>query len=100
MKEIDIVKRASHINNECLIVLAGNSKVGSEKDSKIQRFNDSVCFSETWRDPVDTLLFNLNNQFSEFHEPGYKNHLGGRPSGGVSPCSQISFKICFHCFFG
>ena len=34
MKEIDIVKRASHINNECLIVLAGNSKVGSEKDSK------------------------------------------------------------------
>ena len=38
MKEIDIVKRASHINNECLIVLAGNSKVGSEKDSKIQRF--------------------------------------------------------------
>ena len=39
MKEIDIVKRASHINNECLIVLAGNSKVGSEKDSKIQKTN-------------------------------------------------------------
>ena len=43
MKEIDIVKRASHINNECLIVLAGNSKVGSEKDSKIQKMTQKLC---------------------------------------------------------
>ena len=49
MKEIDIVKRASHINNECLIVLAGNSKVGSEKDSKIQRF---------WRERIPKLQWN------------------------------------------
>ena len=29
-------------------------------------------------------FYNLNDLFSEFHVPGCKNHLGGRPSGGLS----------------
>ena len=46
--------------------------------------NDLICFSETWRDPKDNLLLDLDANFTEFHEPGFKNHLGGRPSGGMS----------------
>ena len=52
--------------------------------SSILEHNDLICFSETWRDPIDTSLFTFNDNFSEFHEPGCRNHLGGRPSGGLS----------------
>ena len=52
-------------------------------NSIIER-NDLISFSETWRDPIDLSCFNLNDRFLEFHEPGCKNHLGGRPSGGLS----------------
>ena len=68
----------------------GNLKVqtvrqaGCEFFNRILERNDLICFSETWRDPIDLSLFNLTNNLSEFHEPGFKNHLGGRPSGGLS----------------
>ena len=46
--------------------------------------NDLICFSETWREPSDKSPLDISENFAEFHEPGYKNHLGGRPSGGMS----------------
>ena len=46
--------------------------------------NDLLCFSETWREPKDHSLFEFNKDFVEFHQPGYRNHLVGRPSGGMS----------------
>ena len=52
--------------------------------NKILERNDLICFSDTWRDPTDISCFNLNDHVSECHEPGCKNHLGGRPSGGLS----------------
>ena len=59
-------------------------QTGSELFSSILERNDLICFSETWRDPIDTVLFTFTDNFSEFHEPGCRNHLGGRPSGGLS----------------
>ena len=53
--------------------------------------SDLVCFSETWREPTDKSLLDLNDNFTEFHEPGCKNHLGGRPSGGLSLLVRKSF---------
>ena len=49
-------------------------------------------------------LFKLNDHFSEFHVPGCKNHLGGRPSGGlsllvrksISKCVSIVFSDSYH----
>ena len=46
--------------------------------------NELICLSETWRDPIEHHGLLVNNHFSEVHEPGCKNHLGGRPSGGLS----------------
>ena len=42
------------------------------------------AFWKLGRYPIDLSCFTLNDHFSEYHEPGCKNHLGGRPSGGLS----------------
>ena len=59
-------------------------QTGCEFFDKILERNDLICFPETWRDPIDILLFNLNDHFPEFHEPGCKIHLGGADHPGVS----------------
>ena len=43
--------------------------------------NDIICYSETiWREHKDSSFLNVNENYTEFHEPGLKNHLGeGRP---------------------
>ncbi len=57
---------------------------GCELFHRIFECNDLVCFSETWRDPNENFALDFNDEFIEFHEPGYRNHLGGRASGGMS----------------
>ena len=74
-------------------------KADCEFFNKLLECNDLVCFSETWRDPVDTLLFNLNNQFSEYHEPGYKNHLGAGLLGVCLSLFANQFQNLFPLFF-
>ena len=59
-------------------------QTGCDFFTTILESSDLICFSETWRDHVDTSLLYLNDNFTEFHEPGCKIHLGGRPSGGMS----------------
>ena len=68
------------------------------KDSKIEKMknldhdfleqilkrNHVICFSETWRDLKDKNNLNLDDDFDEFHELGFRNHRGGRASGGMS----------------
>ena len=68
----------------------GSSKAKIIKQTGCKLFNnwfdcnDLICFLDTWRDPINLSCFNLNDHFSEYHEPGCKNHLGGRPSGDLS----------------
>ena len=79
-------------------------QTGCELFNKILERNDLICFSETWRDPIDRSLLKLNDHFSEFHVPGCKNHLGGRPSGGlpllvrksIFRCVSIVFSDSYH----
>ncbi len=59
-------------------------QTGCDFFAQILARNDLVCFLETWRDKNDTSFFNLDDDFSEFHELGYRNHLAGRSSGGSS----------------
>ena len=51
--------------------------------NEILKRNHIICFSETWRDPKDIMQFNLDRNFVEFHELGFRNHRGGS-SGGMS----------------
>ncbi len=57
-------------------------KTGCLFFKNILRNNDLICFSETWRDSKDESSFDFNDHFEEFHQPGFNNHIGGRPSGG------------------
>ena len=57
---------------------------GNDFFNNILKKNDLICFSETWRKQKDNSLLDLDRNFTEFHESGLKNHLGGRPSGGMS----------------
>ena len=50
----------------------------------ILKRNHIICFSETWRDKTDDKDFSFDNNFSEYHELGFRNHRVGRASGGMS----------------
>ena len=50
----------------------------------ILQTNQIICFTETWRDFNSLLSFNFDENFKEFHYPGYRCHRGGRASGGMS----------------
>ncbi len=54
-----------------------------------------ICFSETWRELKDSVLPDIDYAFVEFHEPGLKNHVGGRPSGGLSLIVRKTFLKYF-----
>ena len=67
-----------------------DAKVQNIKDTndgflnEIFRKNDIICFSETWRDPKDSVKLNIDENFEDFHELGFRNHRVGRASGGLS----------------
>ena len=50
----------------------------------ILKRNHIICFSKRWRDKTDNKDFSLNNNFSEYHELGFRNHRVGTASGGMS----------------